>query len=356
MVWGTTARVLALATERGGGEIPQEVLEGAAGPLGRVSLPSGVPARGSGGSAEFAPLRALSEPARFSRDAEPVGGFSPLPARRMTLWAGLGALRGRAVAAPLRAHPVPRRGSPAAAAAPGAGAAPGGGGAHGAGPRPSPQPRPRPLRAGSGSRAIAAPPGWLCLAPRPLPSIARGGGAGPVLTVRISAPRAARSASRSSGKVIPAALNSTGAAPGAPLCLSPRLSGTLFPKKAGKAAQKKRRPTEDVRGGEGRWLFARCVPPCLSFPCVNPLGRSRRADRAFLEGRCCRALPRAGGREMRGPGRAAGECEELPPPSPFREGKSMGRAGPDPWSAAPLSRRWDYSGVVMESYNLAAEC
>lgn len=59
---------------------------------------------------------------------------------------------------------------------------------------------------------------------------------------------------------------------------------------------------------------------------------------------------------MRGPGRAAGEREELPPPAPFPEGKSMVRAGLDPWSAAPLSRRWDYSGVVMESYNLAAEC
>lgn len=59
---------------------------------------------------------------------------------------------------------------------------------------------------------------------------------------------------------------------------------------------------------------------------------------------------------MRGPGRAAGESEELPYPEPFREGNRMGRAGAGPWSAAPPSRRWDYSGVVMESYNLAAEC
>jgi len=35
--------------------------------------------------------------------------------------------------------------------------------------------------------------------------------------------------------------------------------------------------------------------------------------------------------------------------------KSMAKAGPDPWSAAPLSRRWDYSGAVMESYNPAVE-
>lgn len=37
---------------------------------------------------------------------------------------------------------------------------------------------------------------------------------------------------RGSGKVIPAALNSAGAAPGAPLCLSPPLPGTLFPRKS----------------------------------------------------------------------------------------------------------------------------
>lgn len=145
-----------------------------------------------------------------------------------------------------------------------------------------------------------------------------------------AAPRASRSSGR--GKVIPFVRSSRTAAPGARLCLSPRLPG--WPgryslgrqKNRGEAAQKKLRPSEDVRGGEGGLLFARCVPLCLSFPCLNPLGRRHQADRAFLEGRCCRALPQAEDSlcrrdrpapEMRGPGQAAGEREELPPPALF---------------------------------------
>lgn len=176
MIWITAAPVLVLTTERGEG-VCQEVLE-VLGLLGRA----------------FPALGAVFVSRTMPSGRGAVRGFPPLPARRMPVPAAVSApvpgWERRGTLSPVRAHPrPPRRGSPAAAAAPGAGGCARRGAAHGALPPPSPQPRPLPRRAGSGSRACSG----LSPLPRwPLPSIARRGGAGPVLTVRSRAPSAAR--------------------------------------------------------------------------------------------------------------------------------------------------------------------
>lgn len=167
------------------GSLPGAGFGGAAA-LPGLSVPSGSP---PGAPAALAPLR---------RDAEPARGFSALPARGMRMPAAVPAWQRDAgrVAVPIHCHPLsPGEGARRPRLRREPGAAPGGGRrAPSAAPAEPPAPAPAPALP-SELRALTAAPGAL---PSP---------AGPVLTVRISA-------SRSSGKVIPPALNSGRA----PLC------------------------------------------------------------------------------------------------------------------------------------------